>query len=280
MPSPEFRSGVHFTLEQLAELHTRSFEGYFFPMTMSAQALAARMRSEQIDLAASVIPLVEGTPVGVSLVARRGPRMRVASMGVVASQRTRGVGRALIDAIVEGARSAGAASLSLEVIAQNEPALALYESVGFRRMRRLVGYGRTPFDPLPDPAHRVGDLSSLAAAMATEPARPWPWQLSPHTMVAASDALIVHALAGEAYACVDPARLSLRILYVHPSARRQGKARRLLASIQARHPGLPWSIPALIPEDFSAEALGALGFREEKLFQWELERAFTGANAT
>ena len=49
-----------------------------------------------------------------------------------------GIGRALIEACIECARAARYAQLELEVVADNERALALYQSVGF------VEYGRNP----------------------------------------------------------------------------------------------------------------------------------------
>lgn len=49
-----------------------------------------------------------------------------------------GVGRALTEAAIECAKAAGYAQLELEVVAENESAVALYESVGFAE------YGRNP----------------------------------------------------------------------------------------------------------------------------------------
>ena len=49
-----------------------------------------------------------------------------------------GVGRALTEAAIECAKAAGYAQLELEVMAANESAIALYESVGFAE------YGRNP----------------------------------------------------------------------------------------------------------------------------------------
>lgn len=49
-----------------------------------------------------------------------------------------GIGRALMEACIECARDAGFAQMELEVVAENEKALALYESVGFEE------YGRNP----------------------------------------------------------------------------------------------------------------------------------------
>ena len=49
-----------------------------------------------------------------------------------------GVGRALTEACIACAKTAGYAQLELEAAAENKNALALYESVGF------VEYGRNP----------------------------------------------------------------------------------------------------------------------------------------
>lgn len=49
-----------------------------------------------------------------------------------------GIGRALTEAAVECAKAAGYRQLELEVLADNEKAIALYKSVGFTE------YGRNP----------------------------------------------------------------------------------------------------------------------------------------
>jgi RimJ/RimL family protein N-acetyltransferase len=59
----------------------------------------------------------------------------VADLGlmVAASHRRRGIGRALLLAAEEWARSAGVSKLELHVFPHNEPALALYEHAGYER---------------------------------------------------------------------------------------------------------------------------------------------------
>ena len=49
-----------------------------------------------------------------------------------------GIGQALMEACIECARTAGYVQLELEVVAENERALAMYEKAGF------VQYGRNP----------------------------------------------------------------------------------------------------------------------------------------
>ncbi|HEY8180058.1 MAG TPA: GNAT family N-acetyltransferase [Candidatus Limnocylindria bacterium] len=53
------------------------------------------------------------------------------SIGVEPAWRGRGVGRALLQALVATARADGHRTLSLSVDARNAPALALYRSIGF-----------------------------------------------------------------------------------------------------------------------------------------------------
>jgi RimJ/RimL family protein N-acetyltransferase len=59
----------------------------------------------------------------------------VADLGlmVAPSHRRRGIGRALLEAAAEWAHGSGVRKLELHVFPHNEPAVALYESFGFRR---------------------------------------------------------------------------------------------------------------------------------------------------
>lgn len=55
----------------------------------------------------------------------------VVAMWVAPERRDEGIGRALLDAVVEWARTEGAASIALWVADGNDPARRLYESSGF-----------------------------------------------------------------------------------------------------------------------------------------------------
>jgi putative acetyltransferase len=77
----------------------------------------------------------------------------VASLGmsVRASHRRRGIGRALLEAGIEWARSIGITRLELYVFADNAPAIALYEALGFAhegRRRSFVRFGDRYVDDL------------------------------------------------------------------------------------------------------------------------------------
>jgi ribosomal protein S18 acetylase RimI-like enzyme len=90
---------------------------------------------------AGVVAEIEGTPVGAAwyrlheaehpgygFVSTDIPEI---SIGVEAAWRGRGVGRALLEALVDAARAQGHEALSLSVDHRNAPALALYRSIGF-----------------------------------------------------------------------------------------------------------------------------------------------------
>lgn len=55
-------------------------------------------------------------------------------LGVLASQRSKGLGRLLLQTLITTARDNGVWNLRLRVRTFNEPAIALYESLGFRRV--------------------------------------------------------------------------------------------------------------------------------------------------
>jgi ribosomal protein S18 acetylase RimI-like enzyme len=69
------------------------------------------------------------TQPGYGFVAEQIPEV---SVGVEAAWRGRGIGRALLTALADRAQRAGIEALSLSVDANNGPAVALYQSMGFR----------------------------------------------------------------------------------------------------------------------------------------------------
>ena len=90
-----------------------------------------------------IIALIGGNIVGSAGINEVGQREKVrhrADFGISVDKDYwgLGIGRALTEACIECARIAGYAQLELEAVAENERAVALYESVGFTE------YGRNP----------------------------------------------------------------------------------------------------------------------------------------
>jgi [ribosomal protein S18]-alanine N-acetyltransferase len=82
------------------------------------------------------------TPSGFVLARDLGDEVEVLSLGVLPVWRRRGVGRALLDAVIADAGRRGCASVVLEVAAGNPAARALYAGNGFVRVGRRPGYYR------------------------------------------------------------------------------------------------------------------------------------------
>ena len=93
---------------------------------------------DEVELIAEVEGRVAGTA-GIDCIGRNKVRRR-AEFGVSVDRAYwgLGVGRALTEACIECAKKAGYAQLELDVVAENERAIALYKSLGFTE------YGRNP----------------------------------------------------------------------------------------------------------------------------------------
>ena len=96
---------------------------------------------------------IEGNPLAWNLVVRAEDRvvgfactyivaeeLMINDLAVEASQRRRGVARALLRHLAAGARVRGCRRATLEVRLGNHPARALYEAFGFRVVGRRPGY--------------------------------------------------------------------------------------------------------------------------------------------
>ena len=118
-----------YSLAELAEFFTRGYEGYFVPMHFDEPTLRYMVEAWDIDLSRSRV----APDAGLANLAIRGDRGWIGGIAVVPEQRRGGVGRALMEAVLELAPS----TVLLEVIEANEPAIKLYESLGFEKMRVL-----------------------------------------------------------------------------------------------------------------------------------------------
>jgi GNAT superfamily N-acetyltransferase len=118
-----------FSFAELAELFTRGYEGYIVPMHVDEPTLRYMVETWDIDLSRSRV----APNAGLANLAVRGDRSWIGGIGVVPEQRRSGVGRALMEALLELAPP----MVILEVIEANEPAIRLYESLGFEKTRVL-----------------------------------------------------------------------------------------------------------------------------------------------
>ena len=138
MGSVALEPASRWTHAELAEIFNAGYEGYFTPFSSTRRRSASCRRCWDDDLDA--LPgRARRRRAGRDLQARdpRRPRLDRAAIGVAVPHRGKGVGKALMRGVLDVARERGLRELWLEVLVQNEPAIRLYEKLGFERVREL-----------------------------------------------------------------------------------------------------------------------------------------------
>ncbi len=111
-----------------------------FTVEQEGQYLKGRRESaDEIEIIAEVDGKIAGTA-GINCAGRAFKTRHRAEFGISILKEywNLGIGRALTEACIECARTAGYSQLELDVVAENKRAIALYKSVGF------IEYGRNP----------------------------------------------------------------------------------------------------------------------------------------
>ncbi len=271
-----FPSVLDHGLAPTSDIFTRGFSDYFVPLPTSPAFLATVARTDSVDLAMSRVALLDGTPVGAALIARRGWTSRLAGMAIVPAARRQGVGRALMVQLLDEARARGERTMVLEVIEQNEPAVKLYEACGFAKVRRLTGHAGQPSAP-PD-ADAAGlreiDARELAQLVSAHGLADLPWQLSAETIAHATPPAVAFRLGASAALISNPAAetIGLRALVTERDARGRGGSLALLHALFAKFPGKEWRASAIYPEEMGA-TFAAAGLARTPLSQWQMTRA-------
>jgi ribosomal protein S18 acetylase RimI-like enzyme len=223
----------------LAALITAGYEGYFTTVAPDEAALDAMVDSWDLDLARSRIALDEdGAPVGVVLLGVRGDRGWIGGLGVVPAARRNGVARALMEAVLQQAPL----HVTLEVIDRNEPAIRLYEELGFERVRTLDVWSLAA--AVPPVGVRIGEPRPLGRTDL-------PWQCADESLPADYERLEVDGGA------VLIRTWKERVGILQLQAESEEAARQLIAAARTRGEVLRF---LNVPEDDPAvPALRALG---------------------
>lgn len=128
------------SLEELTLALKHGFADYVFPFTRTPAQQAERMALDDVVVEGSFVAFGEAGPVGAVLLGVRGQRGWCSDLALAAEYRGQGVGRALMEHLLEEARARKLAQLQLEVLTNNTPALQLYQSLGFTIARELSDY--------------------------------------------------------------------------------------------------------------------------------------------
>jgi GNAT superfamily N-acetyltransferase len=267
---------VEFPLATLCDIINRSFKGYVAgDINFTPPILAGFLASGGVHLTRSLVVLQDGEPAGIAMLARRGWSVRVALMGVIPDFQNQGVGRWLLAQIADAAKTAGDRTVVLEVIEQNPRAVHLYETAGYRRIRRLMGYDL--------PASSQNTSSSSTAALeqvdifeAAQHIAAWeapdlPWQCSGFSLVKGGAPNIAYHIEDCYAICSNPQAETITLigLAVPPERQRKGIATKLVAQLIAAHPGKDWHVSPICPEEYGPIFLRK-GFTVNPLNQFQM----------
>jgi GNAT superfamily N-acetyltransferase len=143
------------TMAEATEAWNKGFEGYFANMTMTVERFVWRLGSEGILPSLSVVAFVDGEPAGLVLTGIRTIEGKKVAWnggtGVATAFRRQGVGKAMMEAVLQIYREEGVAIATLEAISHNEKAIALYRQMGYEVVDRLLflqhteGFASNPF---------------------------------------------------------------------------------------------------------------------------------------
>jgi len=175
---------------ELAALFTAGYEGYYMPVSIDEAAFSFMAGTWDYDLDRSLVATDAGADVGLCMLAVRGEDAWIGGVGIVAGRRGEGIGEQLMRAAEENARARGVTRLWLEVLVQNEPAIGLYEKLGYTRIRGLELWSLE--EKLVFQKHKVPSVPVADAVGRGEIRQPW--QRADATVSNLADA---HAFAGE-----------------------------------------------------------------------------------
>jgi ribosomal protein S18 acetylase RimI-like enzyme len=270
--SIEFQSASNLPPQELIDLINRCFEGYLVKIHLDQPALLGMIRVDSVDLNASVVAVRDGRRVGIAMVSRRGWSSRLAAMGIDPESRGQGVGSGLVAELLRQARQRGDREYVLETIEQNLPAVRLYESAGFKTVRRLRGYGPGIIAGAEAPDLEEIDSVRVSQMVASGGLPDLPWQIAASTMALVARPHHAFRLGPAAAILTDPTGpvITFRSLMVEPEFRRKGWGTRLVRAVATRFPGKKLRFSPHVPEEIPAGFFLRLGLEPDALNQLQM----------
>lgn len=167
-----------FSLEQLTAIYNQTRVDYMVPMPMNAARLAEYIAAYDVDLERSFVAVSQdGEMLGVAMLGVRGDRAWITRLGVLPNTRRGGVGKALMNGLIEEAEKLQRNFIMLEVIKHNEPAHQLFLKMGFYEVGELLVLRRAPHVAPPLPvvadARRLDRADALVLVGWDRGTQPW-----------------------------------------------------------------------------------------------------------
>lgn len=265
--SPAFLPALNFSIVQLSDIMNACFQQYVIPLSVTPDYFARRFGSEGLNFHQSGVWMQGDQAVAIALVTTRSRGARIAAFAITPDFRGQGLAKPMMAGLLSRLAAENVGQISLEAIADNTAAVALYQAQGFQIKQTLLGFT--------GPASSAGSAAGLAVTSTDAllrviyraPQEEIPWLLDPISF----PALPCEVVSGgeDAWAVID--RLAgtpqLRYLFVDPAFRRQGRASALLGRINAQYPGI--RTPVAVPEKFAALFRRA-GYAQLALKQYEM----------
>jgi ribosomal protein S18 acetylase RimI-like enzyme len=169
-------------LRDLVRAINAAYMDYYTPTHVTPESFERLVEWESVHLDKSAAVMEGRKIIGMGLLGVRGQRGWISAVGILPRYRGHGIGRQLMNYLIDQARLAGVDTVQLEVITQNERAYRLYRSLGFQTLRRLLilvwSEGPMPFpSPDLDPELTIGPEAVHSLVEDMQPLitvrRPW-----------------------------------------------------------------------------------------------------------
>ncbi|MFF2755498.1 GNAT family N-acetyltransferase [Psychrobacillus sp. NPDC058041] len=181
-----FKTMEHLTFKEAHELFIRGFEGYFIPMKMSLDVFVARIGNEGLSLELSIIMFDGETPIGFVLQGlKEVDGQKIAwngGTGIIPEYRGKQYGTILMEKALDILKKQNVSVATLEAISINQPAIKLYEKVGYEVIETLHFWeseGTLPFDENIANEFIIKRIPALQAVNAGIFPTLVPWQVDP-----------------------------------------------------------------------------------------------------
>ncbi len=147
----------NYTIEELTYAYNQTRVDYMVPMPMNVARLQEYIHLYDVDLPQSLVALENNELVGLGMLALRLNRSWVTRLGLIADQRRKGAGRALMEGLLDNSDSLGINQNMLEVIVGNIPAHKLFLKLGFEEAGELLILRRAP-DQIQKPTTKMQSM--------------------------------------------------------------------------------------------------------------------------
>ncbi len=125
-------------IQQFVKALNAAYADYHVPIQLTRHSFLDLADRESVSLDASCAAVENGKIVGMGLLGMRQRRGWIGGMGVIPNYRRQGIGRLIMQALLERAWHLSLGTVQLEVINGNTAAHSLYQSLGFQTRRQLL----------------------------------------------------------------------------------------------------------------------------------------------